>query len=270
MIQARLPLNTGLYGPPRLPSDENFWAEARGTIAGATFTPQGGYVTDPQLATHNLMRAAEAKGSQFIYNAEVSDVRQAGGRVIGVTLKDGTMLDAPIVVNAAGPHSFIINRLAEPRVGALPAARIQGQLAGLQEVLGPIPPDRLTELESGNTRDISEAHMAGALQLFKSAHKLAVICFNDDAALGALAAARAAGREKDVVIVGQGADRQVRTEIRRPHSRIIGSTAFRPEAYGEKLVALALKLLRGEPLPPATYIDHTFVDAETVDLVYPE
>lgn len=116
-VQSRLPLNTGLYGPPRLPSDEDFWADAHGTIAGATFTPQGGYVTDPQLATHNLRRAAEAKGSRFMFQAEVDDVRQAGGRVTGVTLKDGTMLDAPIVVNAAGPHSFIINRLAGVEAG---------------------------------------------------------------------------------------------------------------------------------------------------------
>lgn len=111
-IQERLPLSTGLYGPPKLPSDDGFWNDPHSIIAGATFNPQGGYVTDPQLATHNLMRAAEAKGSQFIFEAEVSDVRQANGRVAGVTLKDGRLIDAPIVVNAAGPHSFIINRLA--------------------------------------------------------------------------------------------------------------------------------------------------------------
>ncbi len=112
LVRARLPLETGLYGPPKLPTDKDFWNDAHGKIAGATFNPQGGYVTDPQLSTHNLMRAAEAKGSQFIFNAEVSDIRQANGRVAGVTLKDGTRIDAPIVVNAAGPHSFVINRLA--------------------------------------------------------------------------------------------------------------------------------------------------------------
>lgn len=111
-VQAQLPFKTGLYGPPKLPDDETFWNEAHGAIAGATFNPQGGYVTDPQLATHNLMRAAEAKGSRFIFNAEVGDIRQANGRVTGVTLKDGTMIDAPVVVNVAGPHSFVINRLA--------------------------------------------------------------------------------------------------------------------------------------------------------------
>ncbi len=116
-IQAKLPLDMGLYGPPKLPDDENFWDEAHGTVAGGVFTPNGGYITDPQLSTHNLMRAAEAKGSRFLFNAEVSDVRQANGRVTGVTLQDGTEIDAPVVVNVAGPHSFLINRMAGVEAG---------------------------------------------------------------------------------------------------------------------------------------------------------
>jgi ribose transport system substrate-binding protein len=71
-------------------------------------------------------------------------------------------------------------------------------------------------------------------------------------------------RQSDVVIVGQGADRRTREALRDPHSRIIGSTAYWPEQYGEKLIALALKILRGEPVPPAIYIAHTFVKAESI------
>ncbi|MBZ5529671.1 MAG: LacI family transcriptional regulator, partial [Acidobacteriia bacterium] len=62
-----------------------------------------------------------------------------------------------------------------------------------------------------------------------------------------------------VIIVGQGADRRVREELRYPGSRIIGSTAYEPERYGEKLIPLALKILHGEPVPPAVYVEHTFV-----------
>ncbi|MBI1878059.1 MAG: substrate-binding domain-containing protein [Chloroflexi bacterium] len=160
--------------------------------------------------------------------------------------------------------------LEEPRAGALPAARIRGQLDGLQEIIAEIPQARITFLDSGNTRDVSEAHMAEALNALRDAHKIAVISFNDDAAIGALTAARKAKREEDVIIVGQGADRIVRPEIRRSHSRLIGSTAFMPEHYGEKLLDMALRILRGESLPPATYIDHTFINAKNIALFYPE
>ena len=160
--------------------------------------------------------------------------------------------------------------LAEPRAGALPAARMQGQLDGFQALLGEILPTRLTYLDSGNTLEISQRATAQALQSYGDDHRIGVICFNDEAALGALAAARQAGREEEVVIVGQGADRRVRPEIRRGDSPVIGSTAFMPEQYGEKLVALAQKILAGQVIPPATYIDHVFVDATNIDQFYPE
>jgi sarcosine oxidase subunit beta len=37
--------------------------------------------------------------------------------VAGVTLKEGIQLDAPIVINIAGPHSYIINRMADVEDG---------------------------------------------------------------------------------------------------------------------------------------------------------
>ena len=160
--------------------------------------------------------------------------------------------------------------LEEPRAGALPAARIQGQLDGLQAMVGAIPAEKITCLDSGNRSDVSEKQMVKALKAYPEAHKLAVISFNDDAALGAILAARKTGREEDVVIVGQGADRLLRREIRRPNARVIGSTAYMPEKYGDKLIELALKILRGEPVPPAIYTDHVFINAENIDLFYPE
>jgi ribose transport system substrate-binding protein len=160
--------------------------------------------------------------------------------------------------------------LEEYRAGALPAARIQGQLDGLQAVTGEILPDRVTYLDSGNRSDISEKQMLKALKGLPDQRRIAIICFNDDAALGALLAARKANREQDVVIVGQGADRMIRPEIRRPRSRVIGSTAFMPEKYGEKLVDLAMKILRGEPVPPAVYTDHMFINVENIAIFYPE
>ena len=47
-----------------------------------------------------------------MFRAEVGEIRRANGRVSGVTLTDGREIDAPIVVNVAGPHSFVINRMA--------------------------------------------------------------------------------------------------------------------------------------------------------------
>jgi ribose transport system substrate-binding protein len=158
--------------------------------------------------------------------------------------------------------------LEEPRAGSLPEARIQGQLEGLQEVVGPLPAEKIRHIDCGNTSAISERGVAKALSALPDSHHIAIISFNDEAALGALQAARNANRESDVVIVGQGADRLIREEIRNPQSRLIGSTAYMPERYGEKLMDLALKILRGDSVPPAVYMNHVFIHADNIDRYY--
>ncbi len=105
-------LDTGNYAPPKRPEDDAFWADPEQQITSVVHTPIAGYITDPQLATHNLQRAAEAKGGEFMFNTEVVDIRVESGRVAGIELADGTLIDAPIVVNVAGPHSFVINEMA--------------------------------------------------------------------------------------------------------------------------------------------------------------
>jgi ribose transport system substrate-binding protein len=181
----------------------------------------------------------------------------------------GSALGKWIQKNWEGKFDRVIV-LEEQRAGALPAARIHGQLDGLQEIVGGIPLAKLIHLECGNTSEESEIQVIRSLQDLHGKHRLAVVSFNDDAAIGALAAAMKQKRENDIVIVGQGADRRVRSELRRPGSRIIGSTAYWPERYGEKLIDAALRILRGEPVSPAVYIDHTFINSENIDQFYPE
>ncbi len=158
-IRDRLPIyDTRRYGPPRLMHDEGFGEPSGGELSGGVFWPTAGYISDPQLSTHNLQRAAEAKGAEFRFGREVVGIlmekteggcRESGedaengggggrmhggqggrgggagrtrgeggggsgdgGRIRGVKLDDGTEVAAPIVVNIAGPHSAIVNRMA--------------------------------------------------------------------------------------------------------------------------------------------------------------
>ena len=112
-LSQRIPgIDTGEHAPPKRPDDDAFWEDPPKQITSAVHSPIAGYITDPQLATHNLQRAAEAKGGEFMFNTEVADIRVEDGKVAGVTLADGSEIDAPIVVNVAGPHSFVINEMA--------------------------------------------------------------------------------------------------------------------------------------------------------------
>ena len=112
-IKSRLPFyDLHAFGPPKRPDDPAFGEPQGDDPLGGVFFPCAGYIGDPQLSAHNAQRAAEARGAAFRFNAEVVAIRREDGRVAGVTLASGEAIDAPVVVNVAGPHSSKINRMA--------------------------------------------------------------------------------------------------------------------------------------------------------------
>jgi ribose transport system substrate-binding protein len=161
--------------------------------------------------------------------------------------------------------------LEEPRTGVFAATRLRGQLEGLQSIIGPLADGRVLHVDCGNTAETTEARLRPFFldRALAGAHRIAVISINDDAAIGAISAARAMGRAGDVIVVGQGADRRAREEMLRPDSRLVGSTSYMPERYGEQLIPLALRILRHEPVPPAVYVEHHFITAENLAEFYP-
>lgn len=117
-ISSKLPgADIRKYEPAKLITDDSFGEPTGGEIPGAVLFKAGGYVSDPKLSAHNAQRAAEAHGAEFMFKSEITEIRQDNGRVSGVTLADGTQIDAEIVVNVAGPHSSIINQMAGVRDG---------------------------------------------------------------------------------------------------------------------------------------------------------
>ncbi len=111
-IGRRFPaLDLGRYFPPKRVDDDDFFADAHGEVSGY-FTPDGGYVDDPSLAARNLMDAARRHGARFCFHSEVVAIDHDGDRVGAVHLADGSTVRAGVVVNAAGPHSSMLNRLA--------------------------------------------------------------------------------------------------------------------------------------------------------------
>ncbi|MEA2428953.1 MAG: hypothetical protein QOF37_2581 [Thermoleophilaceae bacterium] len=149
-LRSRMPIyDTHAFWPPKRPDDPHFWDQSEKELDGAIFTPGSGYVNDPQLATHNLQRAAEAKGGEFLFKAEVGEIRRNNGDVAGVTLTDGHEIDAPIVVNVAGPHSFVINRMA----GVEDGMNVKTRALRHEVHHVPAPPDFDFEADGHHTSD---------------------------------------------------------------------------------------------------------------------
>ena len=112
-LSSKMPwLDVRRFGPPKRSDEPGFAEAAEEKVDGALYFPDAGYVNDPQLAAHNLQRAAEAHGAEFRFNTDVISVQHENGRVKGIELADGSEIKAGVVVNVGGPHSGQVNRLA--------------------------------------------------------------------------------------------------------------------------------------------------------------
>lgn len=167
----------------------------------------------------------------------------------------------------SGQFDYLIV-IEQPRAGKLLDMRIQGQFNALEQWFGPTDPDKIIRIDFENTMESCYPKVHETLMQLPSGKRIAVICFNDDAAIGALQAHRDT-EAHELLIVGQGADRRLRDEIRQPNTPIIGATAYCPEKYGGQLIDLALRILQGIPVPPAVYMQHFFVNSANVDQCYP-
>jgi sarcosine oxidase, subunit beta len=111
-IRQQVPgLDPGRYGPPKPVTDDAFWADADGELGGY-FTPDGGFIDDPQLAARNLMAAALRRGAGVRLREDVMAILEKNAQVQGIRLRSGSVIESPIVVNAAGPYSNRVNALA--------------------------------------------------------------------------------------------------------------------------------------------------------------
>ncbi len=156
--------------------------------------------------------------------------------------------------------------------GPIPAVRVQAQLDGLRDVIGPISPAQTIRLEDREIRVESMiSPLVNALTNLPSDSRIAVVSSNDTAVEALISAVQETRRERNIVCVSAGTgSRRIRDELRRPNSIIVSAILFPPEQYGSGLVDLARRILRGEPVPPAVYIEHRLVDADNLDSLHSE
>ncbi|WP_338891334.1 FAD-dependent oxidoreductase [Rhodococcus sovatensis] len=108
----RIPgIDVGSYYPPKPVDADAFYADTD-TSLGAVFTPEAGFVDDPQLAAANLGAAAAAKGAVHSFRTRVTGIEQQASERWVLQLDNGVTVESPIVVNAAGPWSGALNALA--------------------------------------------------------------------------------------------------------------------------------------------------------------
>ena len=158
--------------------------------------------------------------------------------------------------------------LERSRSGAIPKTRLTGILQGIRETLGSAADQApVVYLDGDGHFEASWAVMRKYLRT-ASKGKALIGAMSDDSALGALRAYEEVGGLERCAVMGQNGSPEARQELRRPGSRLIGTVAYFPEAYGEGLVSLALDILNRRFVAPAVFTKHLLLTPQNVDHIY--
>jgi len=153
------------------------------------------------------------------------------------------------------------------QVGAVNEARMGGIRDGFASVCGPVH-DIHTLDSKGAGSDIARGLMADTLTALPNAHKIITVGINEDAIIGAIAAARAANRDGDLYLGVQNFAPTNCVIYQAPHW--IGSVAYFPERYGEILVPYMIKAIKGETVPKELLVPHVLINKDNAKQYYPE
>lgn len=123
--------------------------------------------------------------------------------------------------------------------------------AALDELVARIDFDRdhVLYLDDGGLPETTAERTQGILTEWSEFRHIVIIALGDHIAHAALEAARALGREQDVIVGGMDGIFMPEEATTEPTSRLLYSLSFDTEHIGEQLLDLAIKTLQGERIP---------------------
>ncbi len=152
----------------------------------------------------------------------------------------------------------VVVTLSNSVTGPISDNRIAGMLEKVSNDLS-FPDDKVINVNTENETPVAERDFEAALDSIPPGRRMLILAFNDVVCIGALNALRKRGREEDAVAVSHSYIRSISKEMRRKKTPLVGSVAFFPEKYGERILDLAIRILHKKPVSPANYTDHQWV-----------
>jgi len=179
---------------------------------------------------------------------------------------------------AAGEHANSLGRCDDvsvlvginPGEGDAANERLSGFVDGVQTVCGALPEDRIHEdLIDAGTTDQALTKVTDWLTAHPGAGFVLATAIDDPRGFGMSNALAQAGR--DGVAIGIGCDDIGLAATRTPveENNFLGCVAYFPEKYPDFAVSIAADILEGAAVPQEVHLDHVFLDAESINDVYP-
>lgn len=143
--------------------------------------------------------------------------------------------------------------------------RMGGYRKGFQsQCPGKLKNERILDADRTDT---ARTKMTDTLTALPGQKQIVVVAINDDGILGALAAAKTAGRTDDIYVSGQGADPSAHCQIKN-NPNWIADSAYFPDRYGEIGIPYLIKAVKGEKIPENLLVAHQLVNAANIGEFY--
>ncbi|MDX2269079.1 MAG: substrate-binding domain-containing protein [Bryobacter sp.] len=163
-----------------------------------------------------------------------------------------------------GPEELVL--LEMTRAGSLPNSRLIAIEDTMRDRFG--RGLRMTRLDTKG--DFASGYEVVRAYLRRCPSRRTLLSSVTERALhGGVNAFEEAGRSAQLAALGIGGLEEIRREIGRPGSPIIGTVSAFPERYGDAILDLAFGAMQGLALPSATYAALAFLDAESLPHHYP-
>jgi ribose transport system substrate-binding protein len=154
-----------------------------------------------------------------------------------------------------------------PQSGPIPAMRTGGQVAGFLAAVPGFDQSHVLKFDSKNVLEESFTQTNSLLGKIPPDVPIMGTAINDQATTGILRAVKQGGREKDVLVVGLGADEK---DTLHNEPNFVASVGSFPERYGNALIPIALSELAGKKIPDAVLINHVMVTKQNMCKYYPD
>lgn len=195
----------------------------------------------------------------FGANNEVAGV--VGGRRLG-----------EVAMERWGEQPDILLLVYDSTSGESPMKRVTCMPDGLRETFPDFPEENIYMVDAGVDAATAQKAVSDFLTAHPDEHKIAIGCYHDIAATSSLAAIETAGREADCIMVSENEYGYLDYLKANPEPADnecwVGGVAFFFTQYGDYLIPAMIKLLNGEDIGDAFYVNHEIITRDNAQTYF--
>lgn len=171
-----------------------------------------------------------------------------------------------------GEEPDILLLVYDSTSGESPMKRVTCMPDGLRKYFPDFPEDKIFMVDCGIDAATAQKAVSDFLTAHPDERKIAIGCYHDVAATATLAAIETAGREADCIMVAEneyGYLDYLKANPEAPENEVfVGGVAFFFTQYGDYLIPAMVRMLNGEDIGDAIYVEHECITRDNAQTYF--